>query len=136
MAYGYMGGRKRLRTRNFYWLFGLFSVSLLFASDIGNRFSPIKSFKDDRGVNVVNDNFRSIFSVFLQDRGFNVSAANGSTALNIAFQAAQTDTEYGILVQTSWNSGVRVLQKATTGFYLNYTDPGSVGQTLDWVLVR
>lgn len=134
-----MDGLKKLKTKDFWlvvWAVACSLVTLAIATDIGNRYKPVKSFKDDRSVSDVNDNFRRVTLNLIDDRAFNVPVGNGTTSVVIQLASVQTDISYAIFVQTSWNSSIRVTSKTTTSFAVTYTDPASATQTLDWILVR
>ena len=106
------------------------------ATDIGNRFSPITSFQDERNVKVVNDNFRRVTANMIDGKLVNQVVTSTDTILNVALNPAQTDAEYAIFVTGTTTGTFRVLSKATTGYVIRFDAPGSAGHSLDAILVR
>ena len=117
-------------------LTGFGVIAKAFGDEISNRYSPIPTFRDDRYVGALNQNFQRLTYRSVTDGGFNV--LNRSTSLVIVLNLAQTDTNYGIWIQTSWVSTMTtVMDKTLNAFKVQFSSPGSAsGGTFDWTLVR
>lgn len=106
------------------------------ATEISNRFAVIGTFKDDRYINAINENFRRLTKIFVADGGFNLVVKGTTTVVQL--NTAQTDTDYGIHFTTSWPSTfTAVMNKTTENFKAVFSTPGVVaGGTIDWALTR
>ena len=114
-----------------------FLVRTLWATEIGDRYSYINTFKDDRQIVHLNQNFQRLTRVISDDGDFN--AVFKGTSNVVLLNQAQTDADYGVLVYTSWHStfSVAVIDKTTTSFKVETSTPGHIdGGTIDWLLVR
>lgn len=113
----------------------LLLTSVLSATEISDRYSPIPTFKDDRYTSSVNQNFQRLTYKFVADGGFNLIVRGSYTV--IPLNIAMTNADYGIFVQTTFSSTVTVINKTTNNFKVQYSSPNnSVGGGLDWILVR
>ena len=117
------------------WL-AISATTIVVGTEISNRFASIPTFTDDRYVGGLNENFRRLTQVFTADGDFNV-VFKGTSSI-ITLHDAQTNSDYGVFVQTSWASTMTaVLNKTTESFKVEASTPGnSAGGTLDWALVR
>ena len=115
-------------------------LALILASPVcagvGQRYEPIVTFEDDRGVVILNNNFRRFTETIVGDVGVDVVVSSNTSSVNVAFANAQDDLSYAVFVQTSWDAGARVLQKSTTGFLVQCSTPGAGGGTFDWILFK
>lgn len=110
----------------------------LYAEDIQpGRFTPIYDLSDDRNANVINENFRQVSKIIIEDKGFNTAVESESLFVNQTVQLnhVQPDTNYGIFVTTSWNGKICVTNKTTESFTVVFEDPYPA-YTFDWILVR
>lgn len=125
----------RLKNLSKYVFGSLCVLTLAHATEISDRFAVISSFKDDRYVNSLNDNFRRITQTFVADGDFNVPVIGTSTIIKL--NAAQTDADYGIFIQAAFASSMTaVMNKTVDSFKVEYSTPGNAPSTLDWILVR
>lgn len=121
------------------WLMILSSLLLVVgignAERISSKFTPIKTFSDDRGVKILNDNFDRINQFGVVASSFNFSVPTGRSSVTVTLATPQTDIDYGIYVQTSWSKGASVLSKSATGFMVLF-DTATANAKMDYTIVR
>lgn len=88
------------------------------------------------GLTVVRNSANNRISVprYIRSTG-SVSVADGATSVTIT--DPDTDSDYMVLVEVSWNTTVFITNKTSTGFTINFgTAVPSGGRTVRWVKVR
>lgn len=98
--------------------------------------TPITTLKDDRNAEFINTNFKELEGFVVDKTSYNVIVGSAFTISTVTFEVPLSDTDYGVFAQPTWNTNISVLQKSATGFMLQYTAPGSTGQSLDWMVTK
>ncbi len=69
-------------------------------------------------------------------RGIAVPVPAATTRLDIAFPVPELDTAYSLVVQPTWFTMDRVVEKRLDGFTVEFSAPPSEAANLDWQLLR
>ena len=70
-------------------------------------------------------------------RGVDVPVTAGASQVVVAFPAAEADSAYAILAESSWITSKAITNKTATGFTVLFDRPApQSGGTIDWLLVR
>lgn len=66
------------------------------------------------------------------------TVGNGVTSHAVVFPRAEQDTSYGVMVNPSWSTTVRVApaDKTTTGFTARFGTAAGATDTIDWLTFR
>ncbi|WP_176550223.1 glycosyl hydrolase family 28-related protein [Bacillus thuringiensis] len=64
------------------------------------------------------------------------STTNGSSTLVITFPLQELDNQYKVFLTPSWNTSLWVSNKKNTDFTVNFSTPPTLGQTIEWFIVR
>ena len=130
-----MGTLKTLSKRTIF-LASLLASTGLWAATVGDRYIPISTLTDERSVRTINDNFKRVTLNMIDGKLVSVPVSSGTPGLDVALTQAQTDPGYAVFASASWDVSVKVLQKTTTGYRLEFSTWPAVSGTIDSILVR
>lgn len=66
----------------------------------------------------------------------NVLVGNGNTTLTVTFPRTEADTQYGVLIQPSWDTRASVTTKTTTGFTVGFSTAAGASDVIDYIIFR
>jgi len=97
---------------------------------------PIATLKDDRNTELINTNFKELEGFVIDKSSYNCLIGSVMTVTTVTFVVPSLDLDYGVFVSATWDARPRVLQKTTTGFYIQYDAPATAGKSIDWIVTR
>jgi hypothetical protein len=69
-------------------------------------------------------------------RGKNVGVKAGETKVTVAFPIPETDENYAVFIEQNWLTNRSIVNKAATGFTVEFDKAAPQDARLDWLLVR
>lgn len=101
----------------------------------GSLVNSIIIHKNNTAQRYINIQSGTHLSLNPNTKGYNISVPANSTNLNVTFTQPLENTNYGICVTLSWNSGYFITNKGINGFTINFANPPTTPQTLDWFIL-
>ncbi len=111
-------------------------LTLAIADEIDKKYIQVNSFSDERELAVLNKDLQRLgeFGIIVTSNNVTVPAGVSRTTVTLVSPLFAPIT-YAVFVMPSWSANAHVLQKTTTGFIIEYTNPSS-SSLLDWIVVR